>query len=225
RLATRARRITLLPHALDERLLAPRFPDPPGRLAARPLIDRPLVIGSMGTLTHDEDLELLLPALFEIARLYPGRVSLELTGMLGKAVTRQKLAGLPVRFIGPQGEEQDYPLFMLWFTSRVQWDIALAPLADTSFNQAKSEIKFLDYSAIAAAGIYSPIPAYRAAVQPGVTGLLAESTPAAWLEALRRLIEAPDLREQIARRAWQELHAGRTLAHCYPHWIEAFDLP
>lgn len=207
----------VLEHALDERLLVPRSSGARSSVS----ISRPKVIGYMGTLTHDDDLLLVLPALQEICRQYPGQVVFEIIGAVGKPATLQLLQDLPLRFITPEAEEREYPLFMLWFTSRIRWDIAISPLKDTVFNRAKSDIKFLDYSAIATAGVFSPIPSYQAAIRHGETGWLAENRTEAWVQALDTLLTDDDLRLKIARNAYQGLHARRTLARCSTNWLNA----
>jgi glycosyltransferase involved in cell wall biosynthesis len=113
---------------------------------------------------------------------------------------------------------------MAWFSGRIQWDIAIAPLRDTPFNRCKSDVKFLDYCAIGAAGIYSGVPAYQASVRHLETGWLAENNEAAWVEALEKLLADEPLRQGIAGRASQYLFAERIVARCSHHWLEALDI-
>jgi hypothetical protein len=175
----------------------------------------------MGTRTHDDDLMLILPALRAVCERHPGKVEIQLVGVAGRAETNEALKGLPVRFTLPRAEEVEYPLFMLWFTSRVHWDIALAPLEDTLFNQCKSDIKFLDYSAIGAAGVYSRVAAYASSVQHKETGWLAENEVGAWETALEELISNDQLRMQLAQQATWYLFSRRVLLHSVQHWSAA----
>ena len=151
--------IQVLPNCLDERLLVQRAP----RLEPSPFEPDKKVIGYMGTLTHDDDLLMVLPALQAVCARHP-EVEIQIIGVTGNVETHAKLEGLPIRYIKPIQGEETYPNFMLWFTSWVSWDIAIAPLDNTEFNRAKSDIKFLDYAAIAAAGIYSDVQAYQESV-------------------------------------------------------------
>jgi glycosyltransferase involved in cell wall biosynthesis len=112
---------------------------------------------------------------------------------------------------------------MLWFSSHLRWDIALSPLKDTPFNQCKSDIKFLDYSAIGAAGIYSRVPAYESSVRHLETGWLAENEVDAWVEALERLLSDDGLRIQIAQNATRYLYTERSLARCARCWLQALE--
>jgi hypothetical protein len=177
----------------------------------------------MGTLTHDHDVRMMLPALAEVLGR-PGRtVRLECIGSVGDAAAVDGLDALPIRFLRPAPDEVEYPLFMLWFTTTVRWDIALAPLMDTPFNRCKSDLKYLDYAAVGAAGIYSRVAPYQAGIRHLETGWLADNTPAAWVEALDGLIGDADLRRRLAAAGQAELVGQRTLAHRAGDWVTAID--
>ena len=144
-------------------------------------------------------------------------------GVLGHADTLQALQGLPVRMVNLKPEETEYPLFMLWFSSHLHWHIAISPLKDTPLNRCKSDIKFLDYSAIGAAGIYSRVPAYESSVRHLETGWLAENEVDAWVEALEELLSNDGLRTQMAQNATRYLYTERTLARCAQNWLKALE--
>ena len=209
----------VLPNALDERLLVS------GRLPAlvSPFGRRRKVIGYMGTLTHDDDLLMVLPALRAVWERHREEVEFQLVGVIGHEDTLQALKGLPVHVVGPNPEEMEYPLFMLWFSSHVCWDIAISPLRDVPFNGCKSDIKFLDYGAIGAAGIYSRVPAYESSVRHLETGWLVENDVDAWVEAMEQLLSNDCLRMQLARNATQYVYSKRTLARCSRSWLQALE--
>jgi len=211
--------IVVVPQALDERLLVGGRPPP----VDSPFGQRRKVIGYMGTLTHDDDLMMILPVLQTIWERHRGEIELQIVGGVGRVDTLQTLQELPVRVVNPRPEEIEYPLFMLWFSSRLRWDIAISPLEDTPFNRCKSDIKFLDYSAIGAAGIYSQVPAYESSVRHLETGWLVENEVEAWVEALEELLPDDGLRMQIAQNATRYLHAERILARCAHHWLKALE--
>lgn len=215
RLQTYNPRVFTIPNALDERLLIPR----PVEASTPP--NYPLVIGYMGTQTHDADLRLLIPALQSIYTRHAGKIVFEIIGVTSTPETIALLEGLPVRWISPDPRESEYPPFMLWFTSQVHWDIALAPLHDTIFTRAKSDIKYLDYATIAAPGIFSNIPVYAATIRHGENGLLADNIPEAWEAALDELISNPALRQKIANQAVNDLYSNRILNCCAINWEQA----
>ena len=208
--------IRILPNQLDERLLIMRQP------ADNPSLFTPnrIVIGYMGTFTHDEDFMLVLPALKTILARYPGRVELQLIGVINREETKKELQAFPIRYVYPRPEEHEYPLFMLWFTGHVHWDIAISPLQNNLFNQCKSDIKFLDYAAIGTAGIFSQSTAYSSTVHHQQEGWLAENTTDAWEEALDTLIQDTALRHKIASNATRVLYQERILAQRATDWVE-----
>ena len=211
--------VVVIPNALDERLLVG------GGLPAgdSPFGSSRKVIGYMGTLTHDDDLAMILPALRAVWEHHREEVEFQLVGVVGQEGTLQALEGLPVHIVGPGPEEMEYPLFMLWFSSYPCWDIAISPLDDTRFNQCKSDIKFLDYSAIGAAGVYSRVPAYESSVHHLETGWLVGNDANAWVEAMKELLRDDHLRMQLAQNAIQYLYSKRTLAHCSHNWLKVLE--
>ncbi len=215
RLAPLNPRIAVVPNALDERLL-------PGRVRQRPTQDR-IVIGYMGTLTHDADLMLVAQALREVCARHAGAIEIQVVGVIGRRDTLEALEGLPVRVVAPLPEEGEYPLFMVWLTHRLDWDIAVAPLADTPFNACKSDLKHLDYAAMGAAGIYSDVPTYAGTVRHGETGWLAPNDTDAWVEALETLIAQPALRHEMARSAADYLYGERVLARSAETLVRAIE--
>lgn len=209
--------VVVIPNTLDERLLVPRF-----QSSYDPVFQqRRLVIGMMGTYTHDDDLLMILPALKGINKRYPEQVEFQFIGAILRDETRDQLEGLPLKFLRTGGDEAEYPLFMLWFTGEVRWDIAISPLQATPFNRYKSDIKYLDYCAIGTAGVYTRITAYLDSVQDRVTGMLVDNQPDMWYQVLEELIENKSLRRSIAREGTNYLYAERILAHRYQAWIWA----
>lgn len=211
--------ISAVPNALDERLLVPRVPLQPGSAFG----PRRTVVGYMGTFTHDEELLMILPALERVQQRHPGEIEVQLIGGARLSETFQAWEALETQLIGPSPEEMEYPLFMLWFSGRVEWDIALCPLRETPFDRCKSDIKYLDYSAIGAAGIYSRVPAYESSVQHLETGWLVENEVDAWVQALEELIYNHSLRLKIAHNAIHHLYSQRILAQRGRDWPRALE--
>jgi processive 1,2-diacylglycerol beta-glucosyltransferase len=227
RLAEFNSRIIVVPHALDERLLAGG--DKSSESLAQKLVRalRPargrIVIGYMGTFTHDDDLLMILPALQTVWQRHAREIEFQFAGVVGHGETFQTMKGLPVRMVHPKAGKTEYLSFMPWFSSRVRWDIAISPLKDTQFNRCKSDIKFLDYCAIGAAGVFSRVPAYASTVRHLETGWLAENNPEAWIEALEQLISDVAFRGKLTSNAMTYLHSERVLARCAHKWLEALE--
>lgn len=223
RLSALSRRIYVLPNMLDERLFLQDGQRPPIRQVslAEANPQAPIRLGFMGTFTHDADLMLILQTLRQTLRKHAPRVEFQLLGGIANPNLAQAFQGLPFRWLRLEPRHVAYPNFIPWMRQNLRWDLGLAPLEDTPFNRCKSDIKFLDYSALGIPGIYSRLPAYEATLQHLQTGWLAENTPAAWSEALETLLNDPDLRLRLAQNAQEYVFSQRTLQHRAHLWRQA----
>ncbi len=202
-----------LANQVDERLFLPVKRAPAG--------ENPLTIGYMGTPTHDGDFMMVFQAIRAVLRRHAGKVRLQVVNALGNPAVRRLLDGLPAEFLEVPRQQVAYPNFVPWMCSRLRWDIAIAPLEDNYFNRFKSDLKFLDYSALGFPGVYSRMPVYENTVCHMETGYLAENTPDAWEEALEFLIAHSDARLEMARQAEDFVRAHRTLAQHALEWSTA----
>lgn len=91
------------------------------------------------------------------------------------------------------------------FLARRQWDIGLAYLEDSDFNNNKYFNKYLEYSRFKIAGVYSEIPLYQKVIQDEYTGLLAKNTIESWYTQIEKLIHYPTLRKSIAQNAYNDV--------------------
>lgn len=70
--------------------------------------------------------------------------------------------------------------------------IGLVPLAKNVFNAAKSNVKFLEYTAVGAVTVASPVKPYQQTINSGINGVIVESNkPEAWVAAVSDLIDSP----------------------------------
>ena len=89
-------------------------------------------------------------------------------------------------------------------------DINLAPLeSENPFTESKSCLKYIEAGLVAVPTIASPRTDFVRAIRPGENGMLADS-PDQWREALRILIEEPQRRTEIGRRAYEDVHERHT---------------
>ncbi|WP_229297013.1 glycosyltransferase family 4 protein [Herbaspirillum sp. CAH-3] len=98
------------------------------------------------------------------------------------------------------------------------WDIALIPLASDEYNECKSYIKWLDYSAAGIASVFSDVSVYNQVVTHDVTGLLIPHSSDAWLRAIVQLIESPEKRHALATAGQQAVREGFDLASKAQHY-------
>jgi glycosyltransferase involved in cell wall biosynthesis len=209
--------IYVLPNTLDERL----FTENGKQLPAGRKTGARKTIGFMGTFTHDADLMMVLQALRKILRRHIDSVLFQLVGGFSSQTVVRSFQGLPLRVIEPNPLDMAYPNFIPWMMKNLSWDVGIAPLENTIFNRCKSDIKFLDYSALGISGIYSRVPTYEGTVRHLETGYLVENTASAWTEALDELLSNNDLRTQLALNAQEYVFSKRTLLHGAIHWREA----
>lgn len=87
--------------------------------------------------------------------------------------------------------------------SKKQIDIGLAPLTDNMFNRAKSNLRWLEYSALKIPVVCSPVRAYEN-VKHNETGLLAQERED-WYNNIEKLILDKDLRKKLSDNAYKEV--------------------
>ena len=89
-----------------------------------------------------------------------------------------------------------------------QMDINLAPLKQTLFNEAKSEIKWLEAAAVKVVTVASNIGSFKEMIKDGETGVLA--LPEQWYNKLEELVVNEQYRNQMAEQAYQFVLANCT---------------
>jgi glycosyltransferase involved in cell wall biosynthesis len=199
----------VLPNYFNERIWRLRPP------VSRANLNEPVVIGYMGSTSHRPDLETLTPVLADLLAEYGDRIRLQFWGI----EPPEGLAGYP-NVTWRAATTYLYEDFAADFQQQ-HADIFIAPLADNFFNRCKSGIKFLEYTALGAPGVYSNLPPYAEMVKHDVTGLLA-ATPEEWKASLIRLIDDPGLREQMTRQAQASVRENWLLADHAHRWASAY---
>lgn len=117
-------------------------------------MNAPLKILYMGTGTHDSDFRMILPVFDKLAMEFEGQFEVVIIGVGSNIPKRSWLTiSRP-----PNGL---YPEFVKWFISTGSFDVGIAPLLDNKFNQAKSDIKVLDYLAKGVLPIVSDVRPYN----------------------------------------------------------------
>lgn len=222
----RAQRVEVVPNMLDELLwFGPPALSPPARTRSTRLVGRVPGLAAalgrrtarqrcnfiyIGSRTHAGDLALLRPV---FDRLREHREIDSRLFVIGGEADRPtgdrwyKRVHIPGGFSG-------YPAFVSWLRSRSgSWHAAVAPLRDTAFNRGKSDLKFLEYSALGLPGIFSDVVPYKGSVRDGETGLLVPNDEEAWYAAMLRLAEDGDLRARLVRAARAHIVKERCLWH------------
>ena len=144
-----------------------------------------------GSISHNENFELIKPAIQSLLEVYKN-VELHIVGHLDIPEDMKPYQHQIV--VHDYVDWKDLPQLI----SRV--DINLAPLVDSVFNRAKSEIKWMEAALVKVPTVASHIGAFSDMVKDGETGLLAKDGE--WKEKLESLILSSDLRQELAENAY-----------------------
>lgn len=174
----------------------------------KPVDKNPWVtIGYMGSISHAEDLEMVLPSIKAVMEKYP-TVMFQLMGQLTHKEAQKtfKKWSQDLRnrlyMVQPTLNFSEFPFWL----AQQPWDIAIAPLIDSSFNKCKSHIKWMEYSMYKIPTVASRVYPYykdilgKNTIIDGETGLLANDNE--WVDKLSLLIEDSKLREKLGNNAY-----------------------
>ena len=151
-----------------------------------------IVYGS-GTSTHDVDFQEVSTALEYILKNHKN-VEFIIHGTLT----------LPSNFKSLSSQITHIPFMPTkeYYSHLQSYDINLAPLEQTLFNNAKSNIKYLEASIFKLPTVASNVEEYRDIINEGENGFIASDTQS-WLSALEKLILDADLRKTISENAYK----------------------
>jgi glycosyltransferase involved in cell wall biosynthesis len=180
-------RVDVVENALDEETLTAA-----AVIRARPMPHEGVLIAyGSGTKTHDADFRVAAGALLRLLRENPS-VRLRIIGDLNLP------AGLAA--FGPRVEHLPPAGYTRYLELLGEADISIAPLEPTLFNDAKSNIKFLEAAILSRPSVCSPAANFAAVIEDGVNGLLAAGE-AQWFSALERLAADAGLRARMGEAA------------------------
>ncbi len=173
--------------------------------------DSGVVIGYSGGLSHNDDLDMVLPAIKIIMEKYPD-VRFQLMGQmdLDKAKKifgkwKQSLRNR-IMLLNATKTQPEYPAYL----AEQPWNIGIAPLIDSPFNECKSSIKFFEYSMYKIPVVASRVYPYHKdilgvpVITDGENGLLCDTVDD-WVKNLSRLIEDKELRETLGQNAYDHV--------------------
>ncbi len=153
--------------------------------------DGKIHIGFAGSVDRGRDIDVLLTdVLIEISQKYKDRISIEFFGVCPKVSQSLNLQSYPY-----ESSYKSYQEKML----KLNWDIGLAPMPVSEFHSCKYYNKFVEYSGLGIAGIYSKTIPYIDIVENEVNGILCGNTKQEWIDSLTKLIEDTRLRKEISQ--------------------------
>ncbi len=175
-------------------------------------------LGLFGSNSHYRDWKVISKPLHNILKEFPNvhlcfNTWFKAKGSQGASMDEQELTPVVPDFFDdlmnhPQvepfaGVELDY--YHDWLADK-QVDIGLAPLCDSEFNLAKSNIKYLEFSALHVPGVYQDYEPYKHDIRQGANGYLAKDS-LQWERCLRTLILDATLRQKMGDRAHADVKA------------------
>ncbi|MCS7249107.1 MAG: glycosyltransferase [Anaerolineales bacterium] len=202
--------VAVLANYLDDSLW--QFRDPAGEISQR----KHLIIGYMGTHSHQPDLELIVPVFLELLHEFSGKLQIHFWGVEPPVALRK----FP--------HVKHFPLSLYCYSEFAQYfqnqtaDILVAPLVDNLFNRCKSPLKYFEYTALGAPSVLSAIEPYTTVIEDGKNGFLAGSLED-WRNALKKLIEDRNTRIQIARRAQKTILEKWLLSQNSYRWRDVYE--
>jgi glycosyltransferase involved in cell wall biosynthesis len=161
-----------------------------------------LRVGWAGALQHQGDLQLI----HEVVTATADEVDWVFMGMCPAPIRRyiREFHG-PARF-------EEYPSRL----AELDLDLALAPLERNSFNEAKSNLRLLEYGALGWAVIASDIEPYR-----GAPVTLVPNKPQAWINMIREHVSDRDAAHASGDRLREWVRSSWMLEDHLDDWIEA----
>lgn len=189
--------VTVVPNHIDGRLLD----------VERPRRDK-VTVGWSGGDSHLKDWQLLAPHLKRFLKRNP-QAELHLIG-----TDFARVFEIPVARV--TGWQDIWP-----FYRSIDFDIGLAPLADTVFNHSKSAIRALEYGALGIPVIASAVGPYAEYVLDGVTGFLVKAEHE-WGRYLHLLTTDHSLRAEMGAKA-KEQAAEWTVQRGWRRWADVYE--
>lgn len=155
----------------------------------------PPVIGWIGSPSTAKFLHLIAPALNEL-------VATRRVKVVAVGANTHQVSNLPVTVL-PWAEATE--------VAEIQhFDIGIMPLPDAPFERGKCGYKLIQCMACGKPVVASPVGVNSQIVHDGVDGFLA-TTQAEWIAALTRLIDHPELRQQMGLAGRRKIEAQYSL--------------
>jgi glycosyltransferase involved in cell wall biosynthesis len=192
-------RTTILPTVVDTEIYRP-LPEPAQSVTP--------IIGWIGSPSTWPGVRPVLPVLREFAR--SGAARIRVVGA-GRSAEEDRFPGLEIVDWSESTEVEEVR----------HMDVGIMPLLDLPFQRGKSGYKLVQYMACGLPVVATPVGVNREIVKDGVTGYLATSADE-WRDALRKLLQDPQLRHNMGLRARERGVTDYSLATHAPRLVEIF---
>lgn len=149
-------------------------------------------IGYTGCQNHSGDIEIIKKPLLALFEEFP---NVEFVSLSHKAT--DDITSPQYKRINEWVPLSLYPQAI----SDWEMDIGVAPLRDNELNRAKSNLRWLEYSALGIPTIASDVYPFHNTIKTGRDGVVVQNSGKAWYEAMRTMIVNETLRRSIGEAA------------------------
>lgn len=198
-------------------------------------------VGWMGSITHDEDLRSVIHAMLAVLQERENVEIAFMGGFPGSVISLLMNDGLITQ---DKNGNQAVPVETIARERRIRmikgvpvqkfydglisagFHIGLAPLADNSFNRSKSNIKYLEYTAIAGIPtIASDVLPYSGTIEHGVDGVIVPKMRVHdWKRAILRLVDDEEERIRLWQNAYRKVATSEyNIALTVQRWKEVYE--
>lgn len=207
----------------------------------RPKQEGPITIGYMGAASHWKDLQIIGDVVAELHKKHD--FIFKIYGLVGEPLEAAMFAYRRMLRDNLMPEQNDYYRSALKFDDQIKrmalwhipfmppelhplvlskcdFDIGLAPLEDTTFNNGKSCIKFYEYAGVGTVTLASNVLPYSDEVN-----YTAKNTFDDWYKKLEKLIVDEDFREKILKEQQEWVKKNRSLPAIGLDWELACQRP
>lgn len=207
--------IAVLPNSLDLNLWN-KYRDQRAEYFKNPA-DKKIRIGYAGSPTHFLDFRIIRNVIPAVLRRN-ANIKFKFIGTDWSQIFKKEFAGLE-----NQLESVNYRGLEDWQEALIDINIGLAPLADTEFNRCKSNLKWLEYSALNIPTIASKVEPYAKSIDDGKTGILiGGDSEAVWTREILSLVNSTAKREYLASNARAEVERKYNLENNWKLWIAVY---
>lgn len=122
-------------------------------------------------------------------------------------------------------EKHGWVDFTNWldYMNNLNLDIGYAVVETNVFNECKSDVKFLEYSACSVPMLAMSSFAYDQTIEHEKTGFIIKNNKTDWKEYINRLIEDVDLRNEISFNAWNYVKDNRTYKYAGDNVLSIYE--
>ena len=108
-------------------------------------------------------------------------------------------------------------------TAIINPDIAIIPLEDTSFNRCKSNIKWVEMSALGVPCVTSHVSPYKEYAVENNGIFIENNDKDAWIDGISYMIDNVGMRKEFAGNAKKIVAEHFDIKTQYPRWIKAYE--